>query len=283
MPLPSPENHYGAHNPGGTSSADEGENVHRALLASTDRRARVATSNLTKYPERTIGALNNSEDAGQTSCTGTMVGPRAVLTASHCVLDWDGSADTLEGFFHPGQTNTTHPNAGGTAVEWSGFLARNYTAGVQWDYAILFLEDRPTAVQLGWLGIAWWTSSSSYVGVNARLLGYPRRTYQCAASPHPLLWCDGWMYRDQAYLDPYAYFTSNRLRYDIDTQDGQSGSAVFTSIGGDWAVLGVHSGHYPDVDAGRNMAARFRQGMYDDVCDWIAYAPSAHGAHEVCN
>lgn len=234
---------------------------------------------------RTIGALNGTSSAGFTNCTGTRVGPRHVLTAAHCVLSEEG-AWTTSGWFHPGQTNSTHPNTGGTAVSWSGVYARDYRVSRRWDYALLYLQDRADSTALGWMGVNWWNSASSYDGLLASLYGYPTKTgssdlRRCQASALTSKNCDGWMYGHSDVLDSNAFRGDEQLEYDIDTGPAQSGSAVWRNNN----VLGVHWGCATwggCSDTGRNRAARFRQNMWDDVCGWIAEVDSAFGSHSLC-
>src|SRR5690606_12618913 len=90
--------------------------------------------------------------------------------------------------------------------------------------------------------------SSNYNGLNARVLGYPRRSasddyMKCKESPFGSNNCGGWMYRDQQNLTSSSYISSGELQYDIDTTADQSGSTVLTELsGGSWVSLGVHYG-----------------------------------------
>jgi V8-like Glu-specific endopeptidase len=275
------------------TETDDGLNDKGILGSSlsTDRRARISsTGTLTGFPMRTIGALNQSQSAGETGCTGTKVGPRHVLTAAHCVLASNGTW-TTSGWFHPGQTRTAHPNTGGTAVRWSGVYARDWRVDSRWDYALLYLEDRRDSFQLGWLGVAWWTNSAGYNGKNVSVHGYPMRSSssnaeKCNASSLSNKDCGGWMYGHSDTLDSAAFRSDEQLEYDIDTTRAQSGSSVRYNLGGsNWVTLGVHYGcaGFGGCGGGRNRAARFRQNMWNDICGWIAEVPSTHGQHSLCN
>lgn len=250
-----------------------------------DRRARVtSTTTLTSYPYRTIGALNGTSSAGFTGCTGTRVGPRHVITAAHCVLSETGTW-TTSGWFHPGQTNATHPNAGGTAVSWSGVYARDWRVDGRYDYALLYLQDRANSTALGWMGMEWF-NSSSYEGKYVSLYGFPSKTgtsdtRRCQASALSNKNCDGWMYGHGDFLDADAYRSDEQLEYDIDTGPAQSGSSVWRNNN----VLAVHWGcaAFGGCDgSGRNRAARVRQSMWNDVCGWIGEVDSAFGSHALC-
>ncbi len=247
---------------------------------SCDRRDRMVAA--IHAPWYRIGALNGSTIAGKTGCTGAKVGPRAVLTNSHCVLKDDGWV--LNGYFHPGQDYGNHLHAGGTAVPWSGVFARDWRTHRKFDYAIVYLEDRQSAVNLGWFGITWCNSGAEYDGKSVYGAGYPGEMELCAASPFESKECKGDMYYDLDYLGSSDYRSNGRddenLAYDLDAQPGHSGQPIFRTTNN--AILAVHWGGFSDVDD-RYFGARFRWSMYNDVCNWIAAVSSNHGTHPNCN
>eukprot|EP01025_Chloroclados_australasicus_P008458 TRINITY_DN129_c1_g1_i2.p1 TRINITY_DN129_c1_g1~~TRINITY_DN129_c1_g1_i2.p1 ORF type:complete len:219 (-),score=19.33 TRINITY_DN129_c1_g1_i2:225-881(-) len=52
-----------------------------------DDRVPVATDDIMKFPFNTVGLLTFDCPCRSSSCTGTLIGPRTVVTAAHCVLD----------------------------------------------------------------------------------------------------------------------------------------------------------------------------------------------------
>lgn len=244
-----------------------------------DRRTRVySTSVLQSYPTCTIGAISNTTDPGGSVCTGTKIGPRAIISASHCFFTNEGVVKNFSARFHPGQTATSHPN--GPSTSFVGLFLRDFRAGIRFDYAVVILQDTQASASLGWVNAAWWNSGTSYTGLQISLAGYPEPTNDCLASPETNQDCDGWMYKDVDTFDSAAYGAASNLFYDLDTDNGQSGSSILATVGTSQKVVGIH--HGGDYATGYNYGARFRQTMWDDVCEWIGSTDSQFASHPAC-
>lgn len=230
------------------------------------------------YPVRVLGAIH-SPNGDMHYCSGSKVGPRHFLTAGHCMFNKDTKKWIPNARIWFGQ------NGDGTGLPPTASQAPYgikkhswYYSVVGWfedldwryDYGMIVLQDEPQTVSLGWLGYASdWTMSLA--GNTVNLLGHPGSTYTCAASPKANKQCGGYLYGDSGaiwFQLPY------HLYYKIDTNPGNSGSAVYYLTGGHRYVVGIHA--YGTSGDALNKAVRIRGAVFDNIKSWINQWPSAY-------
>jgi V8-like Glu-specific endopeptidase len=252
----------------------------------SDGRARKST-NLNQSPWRLTGAISGNGNTQSGGCSGTKVGPRAVLSASHCFLTEDGMITGLNGFFNPGQSSTATPNG---SIPWNGLFLRDWRLAAKADYAVFYLADSSTTYNLGWMDIGYWDTAAEYTGVVVNLSGYPcgsntdcgsTAVQRCAASPRADKRCDGWMYSDASTLYAASFRSDGQLEYSNDCSFGQSGAAMYMTNFWGPIVLAVQT----EAPTGVCRGPRFQLSMWNDVCTWIAnpQKQSAFGNHSQCN
>jgi V8-like Glu-specific endopeptidase len=178
--------------------------------------------------------------------TGTLIGPRHVVTAAHIVYSHDrgGFARTIEvtpGLDGPG--TGTHgwntPFGIANSVLMHTFLGWTDRKKPTWDMALLTL-DQDIGEETGWLGYGWW---ESHVGVPSLISGYRGSSNPAVALTQ--IFATGEIIAEQPRAsDPDG---PRMLYYEIDTVGGHSGSGIiFQDDDGELYVQGVHKGgHAP--------------------------------------
>jgi len=221
-----------------------------------DDRARVADT--TAYPYRAIAYLRlfDRDNAADGTCTGTFVGPDVLLTAGHCLWDAAAATWTAHILVAPGKDEDLEPFGSQYASNWWVPDAYIESAGdPQFDWGLVKMPDSTLGDRVSWIPIALVsTATLSLPDFSPAIVGYPSEP----GKPAGTMWGHS--------VPAFAAVADSLLSYDVDTYQGESGSAIWSlhiSACSPGCVVGIHV-----LGAGggdHNGGTRITRDLLDDL------------------
>lgn len=213
--------------------AAPGEREKKVLGA--DQRMRALGQVLDQF--RAVGQLGNF-------CTATLVGPRLIVTAAHCIYNFAGQHFVQDLIFSPGRQGDNFP-AG--RFDWQRiYVEKKYWEefDIHFDLAFILLKEEPDS-KIPRLTL----DLSSRAGESLALVGYPGEK---TAEEENTLW----------YAACRSRLVMGAFHYACDTTGGMSGAPLVRKWGRE-KIVGIHT-----LGAlGANQGPAFRPGHLQLVAE----------------
>eukprot|EP01023_Acetabularia_acetabulum_P028947 TRINITY_DN27346_c0_g2_i5.p1 TRINITY_DN27346_c0_g2~~TRINITY_DN27346_c0_g2_i5.p1 ORF type:complete len:440 (+),score=30.34 TRINITY_DN27346_c0_g2_i5:141-1322(+) len=187
-------------------------------------------SNTSVFPFRTIGIIESQCKKGLATCTGTLIGPAAIVTSGHCVYQ-DG-AYCKDFKFTPGHLGLSQGRRISASQYYVPQQFKQYSTESWYDVGVVVLDEQ-IGLELGWMGIGYDCLISG--GLDLFTAGYPfNKTTQsnsdmyktnCNVQRIPSCPCLELPVGSCILKEGYM------MRHTCDTKAGQSGSPLWMNIG----------------------------------------------------
>lgn len=250
-------------------SADKLEKGIAESRLGADGRDRVVDTR--RYPFSAICALRMIDVGGKGwAGTGCMISQSLVLTAGHNIYKHDRGGFVKHATVYPGLNGSTNSPPFPAAGSKTFLTVKAWTVGrdQEMDFGAIVLPT-PLGKQCGYFSVSKLTDGTLN-GLAVSVSGYPldcpaKGTARVALCGRPA----STQWADQGNI---TYVEPTRLRYNMDTTEGQSGAPVFAHFDDKkdpFQVVGVHNYGHESFNA----ATRINQAVFDMIVKWLKDSP----------
>jgi V8-like Glu-specific endopeptidase len=244
--------------PGVFASPERPVEVTGATILGDDERVRI--DDTSAFPWRAITWLGLFDESGQPAghCTGTFIGPDALLTAAHCLWSADTGTWTRNIAVVPGKSGDQEPFGFEWASNWWVPDAYISSGGSNlWDWGVIKLRSDSLGQTVGWLQVAQLTTTTlARIDFEPAIVGYPADKEGDEAGT---MW--------GGIKDEFLGVASRELYHEIDTFPGESGSAIFSANTSDPAIFGLIVGVHTTGGTAYNRGSRIDAELLDDILE----------------
>jgi V8-like Glu-specific endopeptidase len=196
-------------------------------------------------------------------CSGTLVGPKHIVTAAHCIRDfknraWRGStAYAGRSGQNAWRASAAYNPDPDVAPTWywvpSGFLSRADGeedmpfSATPWDIGVMVTHSSRMGDVVGWMGWYWWGSDSDFANRTRYNRGYPscgrdnspgaENDWDSKVCQNRGLYGDSRWCAAGEHSSPDGDGINRRFRFHCDVSGGHSGSSLYHYLDGDTLVV----------------------------------------------
>jgi glutamyl endopeptidase len=209
---------------------------------------RVQVTNTTTVPWRWICRLIITFPNGaRGGCTGWFIGPKAVMTAGHCVYSKGNGGWARQIEVIPGMNGATRPYGSMVGTSFRSVTGWTQNSDPNYDYGCIILPSPTLGNQVGYFGFAALTDASLQ-NLLVNNSGYP------GDKPAGTQWFNA---------GRVTNVTSRKIYYMLDTYGGQSGSPTWRFQNNQRHAVGIHAyGGCP------NSSTRIVTEVFNNMMAW---------------